>query len=267
MKDKYMTVSVEKTLDMFPIGSVVYFIKDEVQRAGDRYTVEFGVVEDHISRDVITVDMYDFCENRTVNGIPVQDIEFPTRWRKLPKGWTVGASLCEFGYIDRAEQFPEAVNLDIHKPEDVLKAIGMGLLVKVKDKSYYSLETELDSKTGWRVVQKWQPKAPPRYKSMHLSEVYLTYEEAKDVVEGIHKEWERQAALSDREWSIEEIDRTLDRWAACCAIPEEVKLRYREWLIGLDNIEEVVTRVYMNEIQWKYDHHRRWNSIVLPIQI
>lgn len=267
MKDKYMTVSVEKTLDMFPVGSVVYFIKDEVQRVGDRYTVVFGIVESHISRSVVEVEMYDFCENRTVDGIPVQNIEFPTMWRKLPRGWTIGDPLWEFGSIDRAEQFPEAVHLSIHKPEDILKAIEIGLLVKVKDKSYYSLETELGSKTGWRIVQKWMPKVPPRYKTAYVWNLYPTYEEAKAVVEDIHREWERQAALSDEEWSIEEIDRTLDRWAACCAIPIETQLRYREWLLSLDNIEDVVTRVYMSEIQWKYDHNRRWHSIVLPIQV
>ena len=260
-------IVMEKTLDMFPIGSVVYFIKDKVQRAGDRYTVEFGIVKYHISLSVVEVEMYDFCENRTVDGIPVQDIEFPTRWRKLPKGWTIGDPLWEFGSIDRAEQFPELVNINIHKPEGILKAIEMGLLVKVADKSYYSLETELDRKAGWRIVQKWMPNAPSLYKTANIRDLYSTYEEAKAVVEDIHREWERQAALSDKEWAIEEIDRTLDRWAACCAIPEEIKLRYREWLMELDYIEDVVTRVYMNEIQWKYDHGRRWRSIVLPIQI
>ena len=38
-----------------------------------------------------------------------------------------------------------------------------------------------------------------------------------------------------------------------------------EWLMELDNIKEIETRVYMGDLQWKYWKNKTWNSIALPV--
>ena len=164
------------------------------------------------------------------------------------------------------DKFPEAAELTLSNTEDILKAISIGLYVKVRDKDYGSLEVELGSMTGWRLIRSYgrYQKTPPSCKTLRLSEVYASYEEAKNAIDDIHKEWERQAALSDEEWSIEQIDKTLDRWAGVNGIPVDVKHKYRQWLLKLKNIEDVEIREYMNDIQWKYWKNKTWNNIVLP---
>ena len=258
---------MDKQINMFPIGSVVYYIKDDCTAGDNRYSVDFGIVNGYLSSREIQIEMYDVCECRTINNIPVQNIVTPTRWRKLPKGWSIGKPLVKRGSIKLEDKFPEASGLNISNPKDVLNAISMGLYVKVKDKDYGSLEVELGSMTGWRLVRNYgkYQKTPPSYKTLRLSETYASYEEAKAVINDIHKEWERQANLSDEEWSIEQIDQTLDRWAGVYRVPVEIKHQYRQWLMELDNIEEVETRVYMGDLQWKYWKNKTWNSIVLPV--
>ena len=74
-------------------------------------------------------------------------------------------------------------------------------------------------------------------------------------------ELERQANLSDLEWSIEQIDHNLDR---AIFLSDENKKEVRKFLMSQDRVEDIETRIYMGQLQWKYENNRRWVNI--PIQ-
>ena len=52
----------------------------------------------------------------------------------------------------------------------------------------------------------------------------------------------RIANLSDYDWSIEQIDNTLNMWQKICGATDEEKQKYRDWILKLKNIENVEVR-------------------------
>lgn len=67
-----------------------------------------------------------------------------------------------------------------------------------------------------------------------------------------YAELERQSALSDLEWSIEQIDKTLDRWKGLSGATDKEVQNYREWLLGMKRVEDLETRISGGCLQWKY---------------
>ena len=74
-------------------------------------------------------------------------------------------------------------------------------------------------------------------------------------------EFKRQSELSDYDWSVEQIDKELSRWAYMYSISVEEKQRYRDWILSLDKIEDVEIRIFQGNIQWKYWRNQRWMNI------
>ena len=67
--------------------------------------------------------------------------------------------------------------------------------------------------------------------------IYFTYEEAKKEVDDNIAEFNRQAELSEYDWCVEQIDKTLSRFKFYKGLSDEEINQYREWILGLDNIE------------------------------
>ena len=88
-----------------------------------------------------------------------------------------------------------------------------------------------------------------------------TYEEAKSEVDKNVKEFERQLSLTDYEWSVEHICMNLDIFKAIHGLSERDIDSYREFILGMDNVENIETRIYQGQIQWKYEDKKRWNYI------
>ena len=82
-------------------------------------------------------------------------------------------------------------------------------------------------------------------------------------MDGNIAEFRRQAALSDYDWSVEQIDKTLDMWKAFNDASDKEVKAYRNWLLGMKDVENIETRLWGNEIQWKYWKNTRWNYIEL----
>ena len=93
--------------------------------------------------------------------------------------------------------------------------------------------------------------------------MYFTYEEAKKEVEDNIAEFHRQANLSDYDWSVEQIDKTLNLWKRLSDSSENEVKQYRDWLLGMSNVEDIEVRLFGGNIQWKYWKNKRWMNIEL----
>lgn len=237
-----------------PIGTVVYYIK----KHGQEWSISFGTVEEHYTSE-ICVQLYELADTRLINSVPAKDFVTPTRWEKLPKGWRYDTKLFEQTNI----QIPEiAKTLKINNPNDILVAIQEGVFVKVQDNDHCVFTTEIDVKKGWRIVRNYKMfESHPTYISLMPCELFRTYEDAQKVIDIHNTELQRQANLTDLEWSIEQIDKDIDRWAAIYGISEDEKTKCRERLMQIDNIEDVETRISQGSIQWKYWKNKRWMNI------
>ena len=93
--------------------------------------------------------------------------------------------------------------------------------------------------------------------------MYVNYEDAKRVVDEHEAELKRQSELSDLEWSIEQIDKTLDLWTALYHVTDLEKQKTRDRIMSFHNLEDVEVRLRGGNIQWKYWKNCRWNNIEL----
>lgn len=224
-----------------------------MKKYGHKWEVQFGTVEEYYP-SAIVLQLYDLANTELIDGIPIEEYGHPTPWRKLPKGWSCNTELFKVTYRDL-----DIPGIDLTDSQSILHAIQMGTLVKVQDKEYGVPYSEVSAKDGWRII--FQYEYHRSYVSLPFNEVYETYEEARNVVDAHIAELERQANLSDLEWSIEQIDHNLDR---AIFLSDENKKEVRKFLMSQDRVEDIETRIYMGQLQWKYENNRRWVNI--PIQ-
>jgi hypothetical protein len=155
------------------------------------------------------------------------------------------------------------LQIDVTDPESVKKAYEDGLLVKDSTIYHGNVEAEI-TKDGFRVIRKypmWLNHID--HVSVRPDKVYFTYDEALKEVEDNIAEFHRQATLSEYDWSVEQIDKTLGYWQKFHDESYEKRLEYRNWLLGMKNVEDIETRIFNSEIQWKYWKNKKWNYIEL----
>lgn len=237
-----------------PVGTVVYYIK----KHSHEWRVDFGTVEEHYTSE-ICIQLYDLADTRLINGVPANEFVTPTKWKKLPKGWSSNTELFECSNI----KLPAIVKtLSLSKTDDILTAIKEGILVKVQNIDYCHFCTEIDSKKGWRIIRQYpMTEHHPEYKSFIPCELFRTYEEAQKMIDIHQAKLKRQANLSDLEWSIEQIDKVIDRWAITYDISTEEKAKCRERIMCIDKLENVETKVSGGMVQWKYEDKKRWMTV------
>lgn len=151
----------------------------------------------------------------------------------------------------------------VDNPESIKKAYEAGLLVKSEKIFHGNIETDI-TKEGFRVIKKypmWQHHID--HVSIRPDKIYFTYQEAQEELEGYLAEFRRQAALSDYEWAVEEINKTLNQWKTFQDATDEEVSVYREWLLSMEDVEAIETRISLGNIQWKYEKNKKWNNIVL----
>lgn len=247
-------IEMDKTNRALKIGTVVFYISGSI---GKR-TIEFGTIDFHYP-GAVHLSLYDLPRKRAIDGVPIDQIHFPTPFKKLPKNWTYDTELYKVTYLPcPPEVAEEAKHLSPRKAEDIRRAIDIGFLVNRRDVDYSNIETNFSKGDGWQIVKRYAPFSTPLlniYKPTF--EIYQTYEEAEEVVKAEERQLKIESEMSDEEWSIYQIDRTL----AKISMPETDREKYRSFLLSLDKIEDVVVRLSDGIIQWKYDKNKRWNNI------
>lgn len=212
--------------------------------------------------DAVCIDYLSLRETRLVDGIPINDFVSESRERKLPKGWTWNTKLFDITYEDKPQEETDFLRqATIDNPEAIKLAYQKGYMVKDKTKFWGIIEAEV-SKDGFRVVKKY-----PYYQhhcchtSVRPDKVYFTYEEAKKEYDAYYAELKRQSELTDYEWSVEQIDKTLDRWKGISGSTEKEVQVYREWILNMDKVEDIEVRISGGCLQWKYWDKKKWHNI------
>lgn len=250
----------------FQSGDVVYWV-ERYKMPNFDYYVNFGIVDEEFS-DAVCVKRLHTQDCRYIDGIPYKEFPPFTKWNKLPKGWTYNTQLFEIEWkspvpIDSDEHLLE-MSLRLDRPEDVKIALEHGFLVYLEDYDQTVPHAEVDKKLGWRIRKEHDDLI---YLSPNISlqkdNAFKTYAEAKAVIDAQEAEWKRQSELTDEEWSIEQINNDLQRWAKIYSkSPEEVQ-KVRDFLLGMDKVEDIETRVFGGDFQWKYWKNKKWRTIVL----
>lgn len=243
-------------------GDIIYF--PELTSKG-KYEVKWGMVDEQF-HDAICIDFLEPKECRYVDGVPIdefiKDCNQKKR-KKLPKGWTWNTELfkLEWKRDPKDEELMKGFSID--KPEDIKKAYDLGLLVKSDTIFHGNIDTDI-TKEGYRVIVKYPMWQHVRtHTSVYPFNAYSTYDEAKEVVDKNNAEIERQASLSDYDWSVEQIDKTLSRYQKLTDEPDHIIEKYRKFILNLSCVEDVETRISDGNIQWKYWKHKKWNNISL----
>ena len=237
----------------FNQGDIVYWHRQE----GNNHTVEFGIVDEQFS-DAVYVDLLELKENCYINGIPLDEFQSETKYKKLPKGWSYDTKLFDMTFDDSI--FDGYSRRFVNNPDDIRELYDKGLLVKASTKFHGKVEAEIDN-NGYRIVKKHPMWEKPKitHTSIRPDKLYYTYQEALDEVISYNAELERQSNLTDYEWSVEEIDKVLNR----CKLTEDERSKYREWLLSMDKVEDVEVRCCYGLPQWKRDKNKKWTNIEL----
>lgn len=244
----------------FQPGDVVYWV-ERCRHSPYEYYVNYGIVDEEFS-DVVCADRLHIRDNRYINDISYKEFPSVTKWQKLPKGWTYNTEL--FAMEWRNNDWPLLTALRIDNPEDIKTALEKGILVYLKDYDQTVPHSEVDKKLGWRIRKEHDNSS---YVYPHISlqkdNAFKTYAEAKAIIDAQEAEWKRQSELTDEEWSIEQIDHDLQRWAKIYSKSPEEMQRVRDFLLGIDKIEDIETRVFDGDFQWKYWKNKKWRTVVL----
>lgn len=236
-----------------PVGAIAYYLKDKAHKP----TVQFGEVIEHYP-SCIVLQLYELKDRRMIGGIPIAEFPPVTRFQKLPAHWTWDTDLIHMDFAPLPEE-AKAIRLCI--PETIREGIDNGCLVRVRDNDHCILNAEI-TKEGYRIVKRY-PRCVQDRVSVPWYEVYPTYDEASKAAVEIYEEILRQRSLTDEEWSVEQIDKTLDEWAFINGATDDEKRLVRENIMRLDNIADVEVRHIAGDIQWKYFKNKRWNSIAI----
>ena len=118
---------------------------------------------------------------------------------------------------------------------------------------------------GFQVVRKSMPMDHWHdYATIDPSKVYFTYKEVEEDKKSYISELKRQASLSDEEWSMEQIAKTIGKYGKWRSLREEDKQQYVDFFKNLPNLADVETRISSEGLEWKYTKNKRWRPIRFP---
>lgn len=241
---------------VFNEGDIVYWCHN---LGNGKYEVKFGRVDKQFG-DVVVIDYLETRDRRLVNDVPIKEFKDEQRYRKLPKGWNYNTELVKFSYSPLSEEEFVLV-IDITNPKSIKEAYEKGYLVKAEENFHGNIEAEI-TKEGYRIIKKYTAWSHHiNYISINPWKVYFTYDEAKKEVDDNIAEFTRQASLSDYEWSVEQIDKTLNRYKTLYSANEDQIQAIRDFLLGLDKVEDVEVRLHDGNIQWKYWKNKKWLNV------
>lgn len=249
----------------FPIGSVVYFICCpsclKENHPFHKKEIRWGIVEENYTSEV-AVQLYDFCDLRTISSIPIKDFPISTSWRKLPKNWDrIDLYNIEYDNFPCDNYYEIIKTIKINNPDNVLQAIKLGIFEEAQ-RFKDVIDVEIDKNRGFRLTKKAKPYYRRTIASLPICKVYKTYEEAQKVLDDYISELNRQASLSDYDWNVEQLDEKLNFLLSSHYITEDDKNYYKETMLEKKNFEDIEFRLSIPNLQWKYIGNKKWKTLI-----
>lgn len=254
----------------FPVDSIVYFVE---RRHGEyKWHPTFGIVDDQWFNKVsvhyvvpkrITKYRSPYFDNATIEDVS-QKYCF-TR-HKLPKGWDCDTKLFEDYYDqDEYDALHEALkNIKVSDPDSILKAMQDGILVRRDSFENNCVNASIDKDGYWYQVEPrngiWAYHEPCDC-TMDITALYTTYDAAAAEAKARNDELDRQAALTDYEWSVEQIDKALARWRHTYCVSEKDADDVRAQLLEMKNVENLEVSIDQGNIVWRYAGNNHWHNI------
>lgn len=240
---------------------ICYFVSYDVH-SGAR--IEYGIVDYLYDRNsyhpgFASISYLMPRDGRKVNGIPIKEFQSETDFKKLPKGWSYDTKLFDLTW----EPLPlELKDVKLDDPEAIKDAFTKGILVRASDIFIGRVESEIIH-GEYRIVKKPPMRGtdPVTNTRAALSGMFRDFASAVKEKERLQEEKARIAAMSDLEYSISEMEKTLERYKSLYPDRYIYVTESRQFLLTLPNFEDVVTRICDGKLQWKYDRSREWTVI------
>ena len=246
-------------------GQIVFFLERHNMSPHDFY-IGYGVVDFYSCTDVC-VDWLGFKDNRivvTLDGkrTPFTEFKNDMEYRKLPKGWTYNTKLYDIEYDDSDDEIKKEILSIKGLDKQVREAYNRGILVKKTLIDYESIDAFVD-KDGYKLSRKLPMWTQHRTGSTYrYDELFATSDEAKKALDDYKAEQTRKANLSDREYTLEDIHKTVNRHKTVYRASDEYYKNVLDFFENrCDNVEDVDVRIYGGVIQWKYYNKKKWNSL------
>lgn len=244
----------------FEIGQIVFFVKDFNK------AIDWGVVEE-IYGDGYGLALYEPVDDRMIEGIPIDEYNFNQKPRKLPKGWSWDTDLVHMTINPDIAKQKESEPYN-YNPSTLQHLIDIGLLVRPHSQWLYS-KVEADiTKDGYSLVRNRKSqlidgKERPNFAIVPFHRIYSTADEAQAIVDRTYIELKRQSELSDYDWSVEQIDKSLNHYCKIHSINNKEKQAIRDFILSQKDVEDIEVRGNGEGFQWKYWKNKRWNTVII----
>lgn len=227
--------------------------------------VKYGLVVQQFASECI-IDYLKFRKNTIIvdadypDGVRWDDFRNTYKYHKLPKGWDYGMKL--YDERDEDPDFYKKVRSYPINTDGITRAWHDGILAVPKLHDFDHLDTNI-TKDGYQVIMKgpYYGEDSSTGETVPNSKLYRTFEEAAKERDEIITEYKRQAALTDYEWSVEQIDKVLGLWKYMTSASQEQYDNVRSRLLAMKNVEDLVVRHGISGLQWKYEKNSRWSNI------
>lgn len=249
--------------EVFEPGTIVFWV-------GRRWSshepiVRVGIVDQQFAGEC-AVDYLLHKEDRIIycadypDGIGWDDFRQTYKSHKLPKNWSWDTKLYR---VEFDNSIHEALMNYPFTADGAKRAYEDGLMVIPSRCRYDHIDDRIDH-NGYQIVM--TPADPTLEECLYNTTIPTDklHRDAKSAIaerDAINAEYARQAALSDEEWSIEQIEKQLAKWRLTFLPTQDDFDNVRSRLLALPNIADVETRTTSKGLEWKYFDKRRWNKM------
>ncbi len=235
-------------------GEIVFFVEQADWPDLHLYPW-FGMV-DGVWDDRIHIALLEKREMRVISSehvppTPLDEFETEKEWHKLPRGWTYNTELFKIDLVCTEEEERRLKELRIDRKEDIEAGLREGLIVPARQIYHGDIEAEFDHKL-WRIKKSYSAwwvhygEKSKDSRTVGREDVFTEYGMVKKRIEEIEVAKKAEAALTDEEWSIREIEKILKRF------PEEQADRYRKFLMAQPDTEDIEVKKVGDILHWHY---------------